>query len=134
MTRANITNHTEMKKQVLKYVNVDTEQMWKMFPENVLAAHSYEEFKDTILDQYPDATGDFTYSIRDMDLLIGERQHIGIATMQDLSDYHLQFLAITQWLISTEHLVVLEQQHAYVRAFQPPLPQSYNKPTIYKDD
>ena len=39
--------------------------------------------------------------------------------MQDLSDYHLQFLAITQWLISKEHYVVLKQQHAYVRAFQP---------------
>ena len=63
MTWANITNHTEMKKQVLKYVNVDTEQMWKTFPEYVLAAHSYEEFKNTTLDQYPDATGDFTYSI-----------------------------------------------------------------------
>ena len=94
MTRTNITNHTEMKKQVLKYVNVDTKQMWKTFPEYVLAAQSYEEFKDAILDQYPDATGDFTYSIRDMDLLIGERQHIGIATMQDLSDYYLQFLTI----------------------------------------
>ena len=119
MTSANITNHTEMKKEVLKYVNIDTEQMWKMFPEYVLAAHSYEEFKDTILDQYPDATGDFTYSIRDMDLLIRERQHVGIATMQDLSDYHLQFLAIMQWLISKVHVAVLEQQCAYVRAFQP---------------
>ena len=74
MTHPNITNHTEMKKQVLKYVNVDTEQIWKMFPEYVLAAHSYKEFKDAILDRYPDTTGDFTYSIRDMDLLIGERQ------------------------------------------------------------
>ena len=49
-TCANITNHTEMKKQVVKYVNIDTEQMWKTFPEYVLAAHSYEEFKDAILD------------------------------------------------------------------------------------
>ena len=94
MTCANITNNTEMKKQVLKYVNVDTEQMWKTFPEYVLAAHSYEECKNAILDQYPDATGDFTYLIRDMDLLIGERQRVGLATMQDLLDYHLQFLAI----------------------------------------
>ena len=39
--------------------------------------------------------------------------------MQDLSNYHLQFLAITQWRISKEHLAVLKQQHAYVRAFQP---------------
>ena len=50
MTRANITNHTEMKKQVLQYVNIDTEKMWKTFPEYILAAHSYEEFKNAILD------------------------------------------------------------------------------------
>ena len=64
MTHANITNHTEMKNQVLKYVNVDTEQMRKTFPEYVLAAHSYEEFKDAILDQYPDATGYYAGFIR----------------------------------------------------------------------
>ena len=53
-----------------------------------------------------------------MDQLIGERQHVGITTMQDLSDYHLQFLAISWWLISKGHLAVLEQQRTYVRAFQ----------------
>ena len=70
-----------------------------------------------------------------MDLLIGERQHIGLATMQDLSDYHLQFLAITWWLISKEHLVVLEQQRAYVRAFQPHfLSQIMNRLSIKMTD
>ena len=55
--------------------------------------------------------------------------------MQDLSDYHLQFLAITQWLISKEHLVVLEQQHAYVRAFQPHfLSQIMNRLSINMTD
>ena len=66
------------------------------FPEYILTAHSYTKFKNAILDQYPDVTGDFIYFIRDMDQLIGERQHVEITTMQDLSNYHLQFLAITQ--------------------------------------
>ena len=69
--------------------------MWKTFLEYILTAHSYTKFKDTIRNQYPDATGDFIHSIRDMDKLIGERQCVGITMMQDLSDYHLQFLAIT---------------------------------------
>ena len=54
-----------------------------------------------------------------MDILISERQCIGIATMQDMSDYHVQFLAITRWLISKDQLADLEQQCAYVQAFQP---------------
>ena len=119
MERALITSETEMKKQVLKYVDIHTKLMWKIFPEFINANNTYKEFKDAILDQYPDATGDYIYSIRDMDMLIGERQRVGIATMQDMSDYHLQFLAITRWLISKGHLAELEQQRAYVRAFQP---------------
>jgi hypothetical protein len=119
MTRASITTEEDMKKQVLKYTDINTEQMWKTFPEYTLAIHTYAEFKKAILEQYPDATGDFIYSMRDMDLLIGERQRIGITTMQDLSDYHIQFMAITRWLIGKEHLAELEQRRAYIRAFQP---------------
>jgi hypothetical protein len=119
MTRAGITTPADMKKQVLKYVDINTEQIWKTFPEYTTATQTYAEFKQAILDQYPDATGDFIYSMRDMDSLIGERQRIGIATMKDLSDYHVQFMAVTRWLISKEYLAELEQQRAYVRAFQP---------------
>jgi hypothetical protein len=56
-----------------------------------------------------------------MDLLIGECQHIGIATTNELSEYHLQFLAITTWLIDKEQLSPLEQQCGYIQAFQPTL-------------
>jgi hypothetical protein len=119
MTRANLTAPGDMKKQVLKYVDIDTEQMWKTFPEYTSLTQTYDEFKKAILEQYPDATGDFIYSIRDMDLLIGERQRVGIATMQDLSNYHVQFMSITRWLIEKKYLAELEQERAYVRALQP---------------
>jgi hypothetical protein len=56
-----------------------------------------------------------------MDLLIGERQHLSINSTKDLSEYHLQFIAITTWLISKGQLGNLEQQRAYIRAFQLPL-------------
>jgi hypothetical protein len=79
---------------------------------------TYLNFKDAILVHYPDASGDFVYSIRDMDLLIGERQRVGINSTKDLSNYHLQFIAITTWLISKGQLGDLEQQRAYIRAFQ----------------
>src|SRR5271156_3631969 len=36
----------------------------------------------------------------------------------DLSDYHLTFMAITSWLIDKQQLGDLEQQRAYIRAFQ----------------
>lgn len=135
MARADIKTDKDKKRHVVKYVDVKTEQIWKTFPEYEVATYTYDQFKEVLLEQYPDATGDFVYSIRDMDLLIGERQRIGITTMQDLSDYHLQFMAITRWLISKKHLADLEQQRAYVRSFQPHLlSQVMNRLAITKSD
>jgi hypothetical protein len=56
-----------------------------------------------------------------MDILIRERYSKGIMTSADLSNYHLQFVTITSWLIEKNQLGILEQQQAYVRAFQPQL-------------
>jgi hypothetical protein len=56
-----------------------------------------------------------------MDLLIGERQHLGISNMNDLPDFHLKFLSITLWLIEKQQLGILEQQCGYLWAFQPHL-------------
>ena len=82
---------------------------------------TYNDFKDVILVHYPYALGDFIYSIRDMDLLIGERQWVGITSTKDLSNYHLQFIVITTWLISKGQLGDLKQQRACIWAFQPSL-------------
>src|SRR5271156_2699283 len=135
MTRANITLDSEKKEQVLEYVEFDTEQIWRTFPEFSDVLKSYDEFKSAIFVHYPDATGEFSYSLKEMDLLIGQRLRLGLTTMQDLSDYHLQFLGITRWLISKGHLADLEQQRAFLRAFQPQfLVLVMNRLTIKKPD
>src|SRR5271168_4651324 len=40
-----------------------------------------------------------------------------MSTVQDLSEYHLQFMAITTWLIKKGQLCELGQKRAYIRAF-----------------
>ena len=67
-----IATEEEKKKQVLQYVNFNTKQIWKTFPEFINNNKTYNEFKDAILIHYPNATGNSVYSIRDMDLLISE--------------------------------------------------------------
>jgi hypothetical protein len=121
MKCAAISNQQDMKKQVLRYVDFSTKQIWKTFTEFLDDNKTYQDFKDAILVHYPDASGNFVYSIRDMDLLVGERQRLGLNSTKDLSDYHLQFIAITTWLISKGQLGNLDQQRAYIRAFPPPL-------------
>jgi hypothetical protein len=112
-----ISNQQDIKQQVLHYVDFSTKKIWKTFPEFLDDNKTYKNFKDVIFVHYPDASGNFVYSIRDMDLLIGERQRLSINSTKDLSNYHLQFIAITTWLISKGQLSDLEQQRAYIRAF-----------------
>ena len=98
-TCASLEEESEKKKHVLCYVEFDVEQIWKTFPEYSDPTETYTAFKNAILVHYPDASGDNVYSLHDMDLLIGERQHLGISTTTDLSDYHLKFISIMSWLI-----------------------------------
>jgi hypothetical protein len=98
----NITNELEKKQYVVQYVDYSTEQMWKTFLELKSAKASYNQFKKEIRVYYPDAAGDFIYLLRNMDILIGERYQKGIMISADLFNYHLQFVTITSWLISSE--------------------------------
>jgi len=117
MTRANATEESDKKKHTVHYADVDTEHLWKSLPEFEDPASTYDKFKDAIMEHYPEAAGDFLYSIRDIDLLTGERQRLGITSVKDLSDYHLHFMTITTWLIKKQQLSKLEQERAYTRAF-----------------
>src|SRR6202522_3976698 len=114
--RANITDDNEKKKQVVYYTDIDTEQIWQYIPEFDEPTSTYADFKDAIMEFYPEAA-EFLYAITDIDSLTDERQRLGMTTAQDLSDYHLQFMAITTWLIKKGQLCELGQKRAYIRAF-----------------
>jgi hypothetical protein len=119
--RANVATDDEKKKQLLRYVDYDIEQIWETFAECEDPTKTYEEFKAAIISYYPEASGEFKYSLRDMDSLVGERQRLGITNLNDLSYYHLHFVAITTWLMKKNQLRDLEQQRTYLRGFQPAL-------------
>jgi hypothetical protein len=114
--RANITDDNEKKKQVVYYTDIDTEEIWQYIPEFDEPTSTYADFKDAIMEYYPEAA-EFLYTITDIDSLTDERQRLGMTTVQDLSDYHLQFMAITTWLIKKGQLCELGQKRAYIRAF-----------------
>ena len=123
---AQLESESEKKKHVLRYIEFDVEQLWKTFTEYTDNTRTYKEFKSAILVHYPDASGDYVYSLRDMDLLVGERQRLGISNTTELSEFHLQFLSITSWLIEKEQLGTLEKQRGYLRTFQARLLTSIN--------
>ena len=117
--RSSITSDQDKKDMVLKYVELELEEIWARYPEYKDGTKTYANFKQAILDHYPDATGDFLYSLADLDALIGERYRIGIRTLDDLTDYHNRFEAVTSWLREKDHIGKKEEERAYVGAFQP---------------
>jgi hypothetical protein len=70
--RANVTNKSEKKQYVVRYIDYSTEQMWKTFLEFKSTEASYNQFKKAILVHYPDAASDFIYLLCNMDILIRE--------------------------------------------------------------
>jgi len=61
------------------------------------------------------------YIITNLDRLIGERQRIGVRTLQELTDFHLKFNAISTYLIDADLLSKGEQSQSYLRVFDPVL-------------
>ena len=91
LERAAIQTEAEKKRQLLRYVDFDIEQMWKTLPEYADVNKTYEDFKKAVLVHYPDGTGNYIYSLRDMDVLIGKSQRVGINNLNQLSEFHMQF-------------------------------------------
>ena len=118
--RTELTVDADQKRQVLRYVDFEVEQIWKTLREYTDPEKTYDDFKNAILAHYPDASGDYVYSLSDLDLLLGERQRLGMSTTTELADYHLKFLAITSWLVDKQLLGDLEQKRYYLRGFQQP--------------
>src|SRR5258708_38170598 len=88
---------------------------------------TYQEFQDEIYKLYPGSSGDRTYTMQDLDLLLGHYAQVGILTSADLGEYHRKFLLITRYLISKGHLSTLEQHRFFLRGRQPTLEVRVNQ-------
>ena len=114
-TRSNIQDDGEKKKYVTSYLDSDVADTWEALEEFTSNTKTYQEFKDCLFDLYNQVT--LKYILADLDLLIGERQRLGMRTLQDLSAFHLQFNAISTYLITEGLLSTREQSQAYLRVF-----------------
>jgi hypothetical protein len=65
--------------------------------------------------------GDRTYTIQDLDLIIGSYSRTGICSTTDLGKYYHCFILISQYLIGKNRLSVQEQSHFFFRGLSTPL-------------
>jgi hypothetical protein len=100
---------------------VSTEKLWKSSPTFDDAARTYNEFKAEVLSLYPSSGLDRTYTLQDLNMLIGERARIGIISANDVVDYYRQFLLISRYLISKRRMSTIDQSRSFLCGFSPEL-------------
>ena len=121
LNRFQVINENERKQAAVKYLKIRTEQLWTTTRAWANQAATFDEFKTEVFQLYPGASADRTWSIQDLDLLIGQTSRVGILTTADLGEYYRQFLLISRYLISMNHLSTHEQSRSFFRGLQPSL-------------
>jgi len=107
-----ITSNEEKKDYVISYIDASLADLWEGIPSFKSATGTYDEFKAAVLKCYTD--NDHKYNVSDLDMLIGECQHLGIHSLNKLSEYHLHFQAITSYLLEKKLIGEVEQFNAFV--------------------
>ena len=115
--RSGITSNMEKKDYVISYIDASLADLWEGIPSFKSETDSYDIFKAAVLDSYSDH--DRKYNVSDLDMLIGERQRLGIRSLNELSEYHLRFQAVTSYLLEKKLIGEIEQFNAFVRSFSP---------------
>ncbi len=112
--RHNVVDEQEHKQAALCYLSFQTETLWKTAESWADQTKSYQEFWEEIFKLYLGSLGDWTYTMQDLDLLLGHYARVGILMSADLGEYHRKFLLITRYLISKGHLSTLEQHRFFL--------------------
>jgi hypothetical protein len=85
---AGVIDNTEMKQHAIRYVDIDTSELWEAMPEYLNHTKTYTEFRIAIYKLYPRSEEERKWSVADMDKLVGEQQRLGVLSLRDLGDYH----------------------------------------------
>jgi hypothetical protein len=116
-----VVDRQERKQAALRYVSVRTESLWKTTEAWADQTKTYEEFKAEVFKFYPGSSGDRTYSLQDLDILVRHYARTGVATSADLGEYHHQFLLISRYLVSKSRIATQEQSRMFLHGLPPHL-------------
>lgn len=118
LDRHNIADDADCKQAAVKYLKTRTSKLWKTTAAWTDAAKTYDDFKEEVFGLYPGATGDRTYTIQDLDLVIGHYARTGILSSADLGEYYRRFILVSRYLISKNRLASQEQSRSFFRGLQ----------------
>jgi hypothetical protein len=113
-----VTTDLEKKKHTIRYVDIDTADLWESLPEYANTI-TYTVFVAVLYKLYPRSEDERKWSIADMDTLVGAQLCEGIPDLHTLGEYYRTFLAITQFLHTKNRISEAEQSRMFVHRFQP---------------
>jgi hypothetical protein len=114
-TRCKIETDAEKKQYAASYIEPELADSWEALPEYADDATTYLKFKEQLFELYNQVG--LRYILSDLDMLVGERQRIGMKNLQDLMDFHLRFNTIASYLLASQLISAREQSQAYLRVF-----------------
>ena len=121
LDRHGVNDSAECKQAAVKYLDIQTEKLWKTTAAWSDNTNTFDEFKAEVLRFYPGVTGDRAHTIQDLDLVIGHYARVGILSGTDLGEYYRRFILITRYLIDKNRMSTQEQSRYFFRGFQPQL-------------
>ena len=101
----------------LAVVDCDTAELWEILPKVANTSIPYQDFVNTVYKLYPGSDTEQCWSIADMDKLVGETSRVSILSLGNLGKYHREFIAITAFLFTKNHISTAEQSHAFTHGF-----------------
>ena len=113
-----VEDATECKKHACQFLNINICELCETLPEYTNNKASYNEFYKVICCLYPGSEEERKWLVADMDKLVGESSKIGISSLSDLGEYYCQFLVITSFLLSKDHISTTKQGHTFTCSFQ----------------
>jgi hypothetical protein len=113
--RCTIDDDEEKKQYATSYIKSSVADSWEALPEFTDAQKTYKDFKDRLFELYNQVS--LRYILADLDRLVGERQRVGIRSLQDLSEFHLTFNTISTYLLTNSLISSREQSQSYLRVF-----------------
>ena len=102
-TRANLTDHTQLKQRARSYVPIEVADVWEMLKEYSDATKTFTDFKRAVTALYPGAKEDRRWSRTDLWELTSGALARGITTLEEWAPFFAQYYAIVAYLISKNH-------------------------------
>ncbi|KAG6894328.1 hypothetical protein C0993_011792 [Termitomyces sp. T159_Od127] len=94
-----ITNHTQMKEYMARYVTYDTDETWTGLSKFAATTISYKNWKEAVICLYPSAEESTCYTVNKLHQLVQDNFDLSAYTLGTFLMYYRKFQKIFWWLL-----------------------------------